>query len=305
MGIIMTVKRLGDGPIIYPEMNASIGANINGPSLIRTPDWLPGRLGAYYLYFGHHQGKYVRLAYADRVEGPWTIYTPGPLQLADTPCYAHVASPDVHIDEENRRLIMYYHGPVLDRKTAEQTPLTQKYPMFGGQRTLVAVSDDGLHFTSGQEILGSSYWRVFLWRGMTYALGMPGIFYRSKHAMTGFEEGPTLFTDRMRHAAVLLRDDTLYVFYTNVGDCPEHILVSLIHLTDDWQAWTVSDPVSVLLPERDYEGGSASLEPSKRGAVHVKARQLRDPGIFEEDGRLFLLYSVAGEHGLALAEIDG
>ena len=24
--------------------------------------------------------------------------------------YAHVASPDVHIDEPNRRIVMYYHG---------------------------------------------------------------------------------------------------------------------------------------------------------------------------------------------------
>ena len=77
----MTIKRLAHGPIIYPELDASIGTNINGPSLIRVPDWLPDRLGTYYLYFGHHQGKYIRLAYADRLEGPWTIYKPGTLQL--------------------------------------------------------------------------------------------------------------------------------------------------------------------------------------------------------------------------------
>ena len=99
----MTIKRLAHGPIIYPELDASIGTNINGPSLIRVPDWLPDRLGTYYLYFGHHQGKYIRLAYADRLEGPWTIYKPGTLQLKETRCHGHVASPDVHIDNANQR----------------------------------------------------------------------------------------------------------------------------------------------------------------------------------------------------------
>jgi hypothetical protein len=31
-------------------------------------------------------------------------------------------------------------------------------------------------------------------------------------------------------------------------------------------------------------------------------RQLRDPAIFEEDGRRYLLYSVAGEQGIAIGE---
>jgi hypothetical protein len=32
-------------------------------------------------------------------------------------------------------------------------------------------------------------------------------------------------------------------------------------------------------------------------------RQLRDPAIFREDGRTWLLYSVAGENGIAIAEL--
>lgn len=299
----MTIKRLGHGPIIYPELDASIGTNINGPSLIRVPDWLPDRFGTYYLYFGHHQGKYIRLAYADRLEGPWTIYKPGTLQLKETPCHGHIASPDVHIDNANQRIIMYYHGPILDKATAAQTRLTQRYPMFGGQRTLVSSSEDGIHFKSDNEILGSSYWRVFTWNNVTYGLGMPGIFYRSSTWTADFGEGPTLFTEHMRHAAVYLRHNTLYVFFTNAGDCPEHMLASHIHLTDDWQMWTASEPESVLFPEQDYEGGDLPLEPSKRSAVHHRARQLRDPGVFKDGDRLFLLYAIAGEHGIALAEI--
>ena len=34
------VARLGHGPIIRPHMDARMGDNVNGPSLIRAPDWL-------------------------------------------------------------------------------------------------------------------------------------------------------------------------------------------------------------------------------------------------------------------------
>ena len=121
---------------------------------------------------------------------------------------------------------------------------------------------------------------------------------------TNFEQGPTRFTPAMRHAALLVRGETLLVFYSNAGDCPEHILYAQIDLTQDWFAWQPSDPISVLRPERDYEGVDLPVEPSQRGAIHERVHQLRDPGIFVEDGHTYLLYSIAGEAGLALAEIE-
>ena len=38
-------------------MDARMGANINGPSLIRVPSWLSNAMGRYYLYFAHHKGE--------------------------------------------------------------------------------------------------------------------------------------------------------------------------------------------------------------------------------------------------------
>src|SRR5262245_30826955 len=89
--------RLGPGPIVRPELpglRGERGASINGPSLIRVPDWVETRLGKYYLYFAHHRGQDIRLAYADRLEGPWMVHPQGVLQLADTAAADHVASPD-------------------------------------------------------------------------------------------------------------------------------------------------------------------------------------------------------------------
>ena len=45
------VERLFDRPIITSQLDPSLGPNIQGPSLIRVPDWVSGRLGKYYLYF--------------------------------------------------------------------------------------------------------------------------------------------------------------------------------------------------------------------------------------------------------------
>ncbi len=48
------IERLLDAPILTPATHPSIGENIQGPSLIRVPDWVPEALGRYYLYFVDH-----------------------------------------------------------------------------------------------------------------------------------------------------------------------------------------------------------------------------------------------------------
>ena len=78
------VDRLVDHPIIGPDLHPSIGVNIQGPSLIRVPDWVERPLGRYYMYFANHMGTFIRLAYADAVTGPWRIYEPGVLHVRDT-----------------------------------------------------------------------------------------------------------------------------------------------------------------------------------------------------------------------------
>lgn len=319
-------ERLMDEPIISPATDESIGENIQGPSLIRVPDWIENPLGRYYLYFADHKGAYIRLAYADDLLGPWRVHVPGSLQLAQShfptepppvpeggrervferyraagmdpeslphdPVFEmtapHIASPDVHVDDDNRRIIMYYHG----------------LSGFGVQESRVAVSQDGIHFIAREEVLGRTYMRAFRWQGQTYVLAMPGIFYRSADGLSGFEAGPTLFNPDMRHSAVLVRGHELLVFWTRVGDVPERILLSRIDLRGPWEDWQASEPMEVLRPEREWEGADAPLEPSVRSVAYGRVNQLRDPAIFEEDGRTYLLYAVAGESGIGIAELS-
>ncbi len=46
------------------------------------------------------------------------------------------------------------------------------------------------------------------------------------------------------------------------------------------------------------------IAPSRGGHIDERVNQLRDPAIFEEDGNVYLLYSVAGEHGIAIVRLE-
>ena len=294
------IERLPGNPIIRPGMDARMGDNINGPSLVRAPSWIDRTLGRYYLYFAHHDGRYMRLAFADDLAGPWRMFEPGVLPLQRSGFKGHIASPDVHLDEERREVRMYFHG--ADAPSAMD---------WTEQCTRVARSGDGLNFEVLPEVLGEPYFRVFRWREQHYALAMPGVFYRSEDGVSNFQRGPTLFTPDMRHSAVRVkggqanradRGERLQVFYTNAGDNPERILHATVDLTARWEQWRASEPEVVLEPEEEWEGARLPLAPSARGQSDVPVRQLRDPGIFEQDGRTWLLYTVAGERGIAIAE---
>jgi hypothetical protein len=317
-----SATRLLDHPIITPKTHPSIGHNIQGPSLIQVPDWVLDPLGRYYLYFTDHKGSYIRLAYANELTGPWLIYEPGSLHLCNSlfptdpptspreattdfePAYSpsvgrshsfhidasipHIASPDVHVDDKSKRIVMYFHG----------------LESYAKQSTRVATSTDGINFAVLPEILGSSYFRVFQNAAWSYALAMPGQLYRSRDGLRGFEPGPMLFNLNMRHSALFIRDNALQVFWTEVGHTPEAILHSTIDLSSEWTDWKESDPVEILRPQFTWEGSDAPLTPSVRSTAYGRVNQLRDPAVYVENEMIYLLYAVAGESGIAIAQLD-
>jgi hypothetical protein len=100
--------------------------------------------------------------------------------------------------------------------------------------------------------------------------------------------------------------NVLWVYYSNIGDEPERILRCSIQLTDDWNNWRVSAAEEVLRPETPYEGVDLPLRKSVAGAMQGPEHALRDPAIFTDaDGRVYLLYSVAGESGIGIADLTG
>jgi hypothetical protein len=321
----ITIERLAGGPIIYPGISSSIGQNIQGPSVIQVPDWLKKPLGKYYMYFAEHKGDKIKLAYSNAIAGQWKIFDEGTLKLenstflteapvlteqqkASLPAmfkkagitklghsfeeeitHPHIASPEVIVDHKNKEILLYFHGLEAVAK----------------QATRLAVSKDGINFTvSSNKNLGATYMRVFHYDGYTYAMTMPGQISRSLDGRTNFENGPRLFDNNLRHFDFYLENNTLYVFYTKVGDTPERIYLSTIDVSKSWGEWIESEPLLVMKPEYKWEGADAPLEPSIRSTAYGHVNQLRDPHILEADGQRYLFYAIAGESGIAVAKIN-
>ena len=135
----------------------------------------------------------------------------------------------------------------------------------GRQLTRLAVSDDGINFEGRPENLGRPYFRVIRHQDYYYAMSMPGYLYRSRDGLSDFEAGPRFFTDDMRHSALLIRDHTMYVLWTQRRDAPERIYLATIDMTADWNEWQAGEPMEILRPETPWEGANLPVEPSRGG----------------------------------------
>ncbi len=335
--------RLNNGePIIEPSMfsNASEGENINGPSLIRVPDWIPANERAhataqYYLYFAHHAGDYIRMAWAASIEGPYRLYDDsgnigdrGVLDNGEEDITLgngivieenHLASPDVHVDNENERIIMYFHSGSSFFVDGEEK---------NKQVSWVSTSPYGLEFFNGIESVqfGSSYFRVFESSGDLYALDNGARISQAPdlddpwrapngHDFTDslWERTPSghVFQDdipvpsselRVRHTGVHVDGNQLLVAYSRRGEFQERIQLSTIDLRDDWTDWDPTyPPIEILAPNPGWEGGQRTMDNSESSDA-TDVNQLRDPDIFQDtDGQLYLLYSGNGEEGIGIA----
>ena len=177
----LEVNRLNDGkPIITKEMFLEIdagleseGGNINGPCMVRIPEWVAKEdradpTAVYYLYFAHHGDEFIRMAWAADIEGPYTLYNThlkdkdedgqlgrGVLDLGskigksgkpeikvskEIVIKNNVASPDVIIDDVNKRFLMFFHGH------ANKPNYESNVANTGKQKTYVATSGTGLNF---------------------------------------------------------------------------------------------------------------------------------------------------------------
>ena len=293
----LNVTRLGEGPIIRPEMDGRMGTNINGPSLIRVPDWLPNPLGRYYLYFAHHNGTYIRLAVSDSLTGPWRMHEAGVLDLADSYFIDHIASPDIYIDDDAQKIRLYFHGRTGYKPDGSQI-----------QGTRVAESSDGLNFTIHEPDIGPAYFKVFQQNGAYFALARSAELLSSPDGFQPFETFgvPEGFPANIRHVAIWRRSATeMTVFHTVIGEAPEVIYACTFHIDGDPSDWRADESVEVLRPERAFEGADLPATPSKVGAIDIRVNELRDPDIFiDNDGTVYMPYSIAGEAGIALAKIS-
>ncbi len=296
-----------DQPLLLAD-NIEIGDNINGPSLIKTPSWIPTCLGRYYLYFANHFGRNIRMAFSNELTGPWQIYTGGVIDLKETPftherpnieqplwakeqgvdgLYPHIASPDVQINGAEKCLEMFFHG--LDHD--------------GEQRSLRAISNDGLTWQVQPSRISQTYLRAFSHKHKKYAIGWGGQILRQKSSET-YEMGPWAFGDQgHRHAGVLVKGDKLHVVWTRIGDAPEQILYSNIDMSRPWRYWYASDGKTILKPKFHWEGAHLPISTSTVGGLKQQEHALRDPFLFEDNEKVYMIYIGGGESSIGLARL--
>ncbi|MWG35016.1 hypothetical protein [Halomarina oriensis] len=114
-----------------------------------------------------------------------------------------------------------------------------------------------------------------------------------------------MFPTNRHYGLQRLDDDLLRVLLTRRFDRPERVMVVILDLSnpdDEWRA-NPHSPETVLWSDRDYGGGDLPLETSGDGAAYEPMRALRDSAVVEGNGRTYPYYAVAGEQGMAGAEI--
>lgn len=295
---LCAVRRAPESPLISPTTHPGISSNISMPTVIKAPAALAAAngFGAYWMYFAAHDGHYIRLAHAPSVSGPWTNYAPGTLKDTEVAPFSNtISSPDVSVLPDGR-IRMYFS--------------CDSYPGSTEQWSGVSESTDGIHFAlASTENIAKYYLRAFDRDGKTYAVQKgwstaPAELGVSPDGVARFDFIKTLSGGSIRHMAVLVDHDTLLVFYSKIGDAPERILLSTIRLDQGLPAtWDLSPPIEVLRPEMPYEGAAYPVAPSVKGPA-TKVNQLRDPYVFSDGGKTYLFYGIAGESGIALAEIE-
>lgn len=262
--------------------------NTNGPCIIQVPEWIKNPLGKYYLYYAHHQGKYIRMAYSDDPLGPFKPYEGGVLDVDKTPCKNHIASPEIIVDDKKQEINMIFHGDYQ-----------------GEQPSFIANSIDGVNFDVEypEPYLNTFYFRYFEINGQGYGISKKGndcgvIWKYDKQ----YEWVPYIhLIENIRHASTYVDGNMLYVFYSKIGDNPEHIRICTINTID----WEVLDDVEFLTPTHIWEGIEKNGKPSKPGAVYGLHKQLRDPYLFKDiRGRLYLYYAAGGEYCVGVVPIN-
>jgi hypothetical protein len=337
-----SVERFSEGPIVDISLSEKLTLeaqqegymNINGPSVISVPDWVENPLGKYYLYFAHHRGDSIRLAYADQIEGPWKVYEPGALSLPASG-FPAAAIPNQSLkagiaelwnsvsiylfrdsllavykslgDQDLRRARglkppQPLRGHIASPEIVIDQQRRQLVMFFHGQRDSLsqvsgmAVSEDGINFKVLDNRIAGVYLRSFEYQDNHYLLGAPGILYRSDRLLGDYQpRSQSLFGTDIRHSAVFRDGDRLTVVFSRAGDAPERLLLSTVDLSKaDWNDWQPTQALEILRAESRWEGADLAPLKSLRGETSERINDVRDPDLFVDKDGQQYLFYVGG-----------
>jgi hypothetical protein len=281
-----------------PEMT-SRGENINGPTVVQIRFGLLKK-PFYLLFFAHHHGKFIRVAFSRLPNGPFIRIHAWGLHWVWNPLSerrGHVASPESVLVDGKRYLLT--HSP------------SRRLPK---QKTYAARLYLGFFSPRPRLTLLPGYARFFSWDKQVYAVThgrglyrIKGPDWRPQELELDVREAihlPDLEASvGIRHPFILPIGDNLLYFFTRRGDSPERIFASLLYFNTDKCA-SLGKPIEVLRPEMPFEGSELPTRPSAGGIARNSENAVRDPFVLELDGKYILYYAVQAERGIACAELD-
>ncbi len=349
----VVVRMNGGAPVLHCDTHPGIGSGVSGPSLIRVPDWVPiekrvDPSARYYLYYACGTGTNIGMAWAANVSGPYVVHKPDRGVLSIASCNGlrlktrgRLGSPDVHVDSENKRIVMYAH-------CSAQWAGLEGWP----ESTLVAMSSDGSDFNKGvaDAILGPFYYRAFTHGGELYAISNLGVVNHSSRPGAPFSQPDPISTgsgaeqytwdaylwerfmrahedpeagtkgyrvhrleplceiDNIaaapRHSAVWVQGDKLHWFFSRISDQPERIQCATVDLSQPWIDWQAGFLQEILAPEARWER-AITVQGSMVGGEMLQTCQLKDPCVFiDDDGAHYLLYVAGGDQGIGMAKFS-
>jgi hypothetical protein len=277
--------------------------NINGPSCLRTPNFIKNPLGKYLLYFAHHAGEFIRVAYSDDIFTNWKILNHKINNVSKEKLFHdHVASPDLYVDNIENKIYMFFHSRIKGSRK---------------QQTFLSKSDDGVNF----ELVGGSlglpfYFRHVITETKTFALTKGGNLYINSigpiigtwRALNNINTGKSneeVMHNKfgsIRHLSLIYYMKTLITFYTKIGDAPERIYAAKIEESEKG-IWLISKEFEITRPEFNFEGVNLDLDASVSGPSLKEENALRDPYVFQDGENYYLFYSCAGESGIAVGKL--
>jgi hypothetical protein len=116
---------------------------------------------------------------------------------------------------------------------------------------------------------------------------------------------PNGFPGDIKHVALWRRSETkMTVFHTVIGKSPKVIYTYSFYMDGEPSNWRAGVSIEIMRPEFDYEGADLPRFLLDRGAIDIRANQLRNPDNFTDDDRtIYMPYGIPGEAGTALANI--
>ena len=291
------IKRLG--VIIDCPEDAKPRDNVTGATVLEWRSRLTGRR-IFQIYFAGHKARHIRLAESRELLGPYKLrrFPIAMLTRFSRTRRGHVSSPEIYYVGKKKYLI---------------THAVPKHPEISQLSYISRLWFS--RFTPKIKRLDlPSYARAFIHQGRHFVITRAGKLFEVNPKLEILRKTPiskrNLFEKNerdngkhIRHPMVANIQGRLICFYTCIGDTPERVFASEI-LDLEGEKPYFSRPIEIIRPELPYEGADLPITPSTRGSAKRPVNQLRDPYFFTTENKSYLFYSVKGEFGIALCEID-